>query len=436
MNASRIATCLAVGAALTAPFATSARAQGDSLRLSSVRTAAVAADPRTAQLELLASQSALRLRNIAADLKPSLTLDGLAQYQSDVAGLNVNLPGIQLPTPAKDTYDARLGVQQRIYDPSISARRAVERAQLGESQARVRSAIYSLNESANTAFFTALRSQNQIAELETTIRDLEAQLEVANSRVRSGTALQSESNTLRAELLRHRQSVAEQRAARNAAIAILSDLTGKPIDPATPLATPDLATEVTQARSALAAIRSRPEYEQFERTREVVSLSQRARAAEEKPRLSAFGRAGYGRPGLNPLSNKFDSYWLSGIQFQWSPGVWGTSSRDRQIAELQRQIVTTEEQAFSAQLERAIEQDLASIDRLASSLADDEQIIALRENIFAETRARYRESVITSAEYVDRQTDVLSARLSRALHRVELAQAHAHLLTTLGMEVR
>ena len=436
MNASRIAICLAFAASFAAPLPASAQDRGDSLRLSSVRTAAAATDPRTAQLELLASQSALRLRNIAADLKPVLSLDGLAQYQSDVANLDVNLPGIKLPTPSKDTYDARLGVQQRIYDPSITARRAVERAQLRESQARVRTAIYALNESTNAAFFTALRSQNQIAEIETTIRDLEAQLDVANSRVRAGTALPSESNTLRAELLRRRQSVAEQRAARNAAIAILSDLTGKPIDPATPIATPDLEIDVTQARIALAASRSRPEYEQFERTRDVLSLSETARASQEKPRLSAFGRAGYGRPGLNPLSNKFESYWLSGIQFQWTPGIWGTSPRDRQIAELQREIVTTEEQAFSAQLERAIEQDIASVDRLAASLADDEEIIALHEAIFAETRSRYRESVITSAEYVDRQTDVLAARLNRAIHRVELAQARAHLLTTLGMEVR
>jgi hypothetical protein len=37
---------------------------------------------------------------------------------------------------------------------------------------------------------------------------------------------------------------------------------------------------------------------------------------------------------------------------------------------------------------------------------------------------------------VDRETDVLSVRISRASHRVELAQARAHFLTTLGIEVR
>ena len=54
----------------------------------------------------------------------------------------------------------------------------------------------------------------------------------------------------------------------------------------------------------------------------------------------------------------------------------------------------------------------------------------------AEARARFTEAVITSAEFIDRETDVLSARVTRSLHRVELAQARARFLTTLGIETR
>lgn len=414
----------------------SAQTTTDSLRLSTLRAATTANDPRAAQIELLASQSQLRLKNIANDLKPSLSIDGLAQYQSDVPSIGANLPGISLPTPPKDTYDARLNAQQRIYDPALNARRSVERAQLAESQARVRTALYSLNESVNNAFFIALRSQEAIIELGTAITDLEAQLDVAEKRVRAGTALPSESNALRAEILRRRQTVAEQKAARKAALAVLSDLTGKPIDSLASLASPDATNEVNRARANVASLRSRPEYEQFARSREVLDQTANASRAQELPRVSAFARAGYGRPGLKFLSDKFDSYWLGGIQFQWTPWTWGASSRERQIAALQKRILDTEAKAFTDQLQRSIEQDLATIDRLDASLADDERIIALRENILTETRSRYRESVITSAEYIDRQTDVLSARLARAIHRVELSQAQTHLLTTLGAEIR
>jgi outer membrane protein TolC len=413
-----------------------AQTAGDSLRLSVLRQSTATNDPRASQLELLAAQSALRLKTIANDLKPSISIDGLAQYQSDVASIPVTLPGVSIPVPPHDTYDARVNAQQRIFDPSLNARRSVERAQLAESQARVRTALYTLNESVNAAFYTALRSQSAIAELETTVTDLQAQLDVASKRVKAGTALPSESNALRAEILRRTQSIAEQKAARKAALAILADLTGQQIDSLLPIAAPDLAAEANAARASLASLRGRPEYEQFTRTRELLDQTASASRAQDLPRVSAFGRAGYGRPGLKFLSDKFDSYWIGGIQLQWTPWTWGASSRERQIAALQKRIVDTEEKAFTDQLHRAIQQDIAAIDRLQSSLADDDRIIALRESILTETRSRYRESVITSAEYVDRQTDVLSARLTRAIHRVELSQAQAHLLTTLGAEVR
>ena len=48
---------------------------------------------------------------------------------------------------------------------------------------------------------------------------------------------------------------------------------------------------------------------------------------------------------------------------------------------------------------------------------------------------KLREGVVTAAESVDRDSDVLSARLARIQHRVQLAQARANLLTTLGVEV-
>ncbi|HUQ48804.1 MAG TPA: TolC family protein [Gemmatimonadaceae bacterium] len=407
----------------------------DSLRLFDIRASALSHDPRSAQLELIASQSALRLRNIDADLKPTLSFESQAQYQSDVATIPISLPGITVPRPPHDTYDASLNANQRIFDPSLSSRRAVERAQTVESQARVRTALYSISESVNTAFFTALRSQSQVAELQTTLTDIEAQISVADARVKAGTALPSESDALKAELLRWRQAVAELAAARKAAVAVLSDLIGRPIDPSVPLAAPDLSTTVATARS-VADLRDRPEYQQFQATRDVLDKTGDALSSQLKPRLSAFGRAGYGRPGLNSLSDKFDSYWLTGIQLQWSPWNWGLTSRDRQINSLQRDFVTAEEKAFTAALKRSVEQDNASIDRLDTALLQDDEIIALREKIFAETRKRYAEGVITSADYVDKQTDVLAARLSRASHRVELAQARAHLLTTLGIEVR
>jgi len=410
---------------------------GDTLRLGALQDSAVMRDPRGRELALLMEQSRLRQQNLTAEQRPTLTVEGQAQYQSAVAKIPFSLPGgISPPTPPHDTYDAHVAAGQKLYDPTIGARRAVEDAQLAESEARLKAELYPLRQNVNDAFFAALQAQSQIAELEHTITDLQAQQRVAAARVREGTALPSEEKALRAEILRRRQSVAEAAASRRAALAILTDLTGKSYDSTTLLGASDLAVEVARARDSLPVLRTRPEYEQFSRSRALLEQQERARKAQDLPKVSAFGRAGYGRPGLNPLSTKFDNYWLTGVQFQWAPWTWGTGRRDRQILELQRQIVTAEEEQFTNTLRRGVEQDLANIDRLESAIREDDEIVALRESILTETRARFNEGVVTSADYVDRQTDVLSARTSRALHRVELAQARTRFLNTLGIEVR
>jgi len=413
-----------------------AQSTSDTLRLSDLQAAALRRDPREAQAALLERQSRLRTENIRADRNPTLTVEGIAQYQSDVTRIAISVPGVSVPTPPHDTYDTRLVGQQRIYDPTRAPRLAVENAQLALSQASLGTSLYANRQSVNDAFFAALRSQAQLAELETSITDLEAQLNVAAARVREGAALPSEEMTIRAELLRRRQVVAEWRATQRAAIDVLEDLTATRIDSGKTFGDPDVAAAVTRALSALDSARGRPEFAQFSAARRLLDRQEEARAAQDKPRISLFGRLGYGRPGLNALNTSFDSYWLGGVQAQWSPWTWGSSDRERETIRLQRQVVDADEAAFAAGLRRAVAQDVASLDRLEAALSADDEIIQLRERILLETRARYREGVINSAEFVDRQTDVLSARIARALHRVELSQARAHFLTTLGIEVR
>ena len=50
-----------------------------------------------------------------------------------------------------------------------------------------------------------------------------------------------------------------------------------------------------------------------------------------------------------------------------------------------------------------------------------------------QARAQYDEGAITTPDYVETRTDVLEARLTLERHRVELAQARARYLTTLGI---
>ena len=408
----------------------------DTLRLGALHEAALAADPRGEQIDLLATQTDLRLRNLAVGRLPSLTLQGQGQYQSDVITFPFQLPGGgSPPVPPKDTYDAQLAVRQRLYDATTAAQRAVERARLAEEQARVRTALHERRQAVNDAYFAVLRLRAQQEEIESAVTDLGARLDLARERVEQGAALPSEAETIRAELLRRRQSLDQLAAEEGATRAVLEDLTGRSIPAGAALGLPALADEVATARAAVGELRQRPEYARFARGRELVERQRAAVGASERPRVSAYGRAGYGRPGLDPLAVDFDSYWLAGVQLEWAPWRWGTAERDREVLSIQQRILDTEEASFADAIERAAVREMANIDRLEGALATDGDIVALRQTILTETRLRFAEGVVTSAEYVDRETDLLDARLARIAHEVELAHARARFLTLLGVEI-
>lgn len=426
---------IAIAATIVVPVhAQGVAGAADSLTLASLRADALRIDPRQRQLGLQARATNLRLENIEAERRPSLTLDGQGQYQSSVIRIPVSLPNVSIPAPPHDTYDAHLGVQQSLYDPSIAPRRDAERAQLAEAQAQTRTTLFSLRQEINEAFFSAAVIGQRIAEIDGAITDLSARLRETVIKRREGAALPGDTAAIAATLLQRRQDRMQLEGDRSAALARLSELVGRPVDASRTLIVPNDSAMVATVMRALDTLRARPEYAQFAASRERLASQVAVEAAREKPRVSLFGRVGYGRPGLDMLSSDFQGYWLGGVQVHWTPWTWGTTSRDRQVNEIQREIVTTNEEAFRRALERSVQQSIATIARLDSALVLDDQVVRLRETIDAETRAKLREGVVTAAEYVDKSTDLLTARLIRIQHRVELAQARTLFLTTLGVE--
>jgi outer membrane protein TolC len=430
------ALLLAASAALTSPAVARAQAApADSLRLERLHAAAEQRDPRLRQLAIRESQTALRLRSIAAERFPSIGGSAQAQHQSVVTKFP-GAPGFAGPSIPHDTYDASVAVTEPLLDPTRSARVAVERAQLARARAEVATSVYGVRQQVNASFFAVAMLEARHEALATTLADLEAQAKVVDARVRNGSALRGELAAVRAEILRRRQDDAQLLAERDAARRILGDLTGMSVPADAPIALPSLEARVREARAGQDSLGARPELERFARTRDLLARQADATSAQTRPRLSAFARGGIGKPGLNMLSTRPESYWLGGVQVQWNPLDWGRSTRERQTLDLERNAVETEEAAFRDALRRSTVSDLATVSRLEQVLATDDEIVTLREQIVREAAARFRESTITAAEYVDRQTDLLAARIARSLHRVELAQARAAYLTTLGLEVR
>ena len=258
------------------------------------------------------------------------------------------------------------------------------------------------------------------------------------SQVRNGAALAGDTAAMQAEILQAGQRRDELAADRRAALGVLARLTGRKVGPDDVLALPELADHVRAARGSEATAAPSeagpPEFDVLAREREVLDRQEGLTGTERLPKLVAFGMAGYGKPGLNLLGDGFDTYWRAGVQFEWAPWHWGTVSREKEALDLRRQIVATEEEALSRRLDRAVQEPLATMDRLQAALDSDRRIIELRSQLERQAAHQLEEQVITPARYIDIRDDLYDARDAWQTHRVQLAEARARYLTTLGLE--
>jgi outer membrane protein TolC len=423
---------------LSAARPTIARAQ-DTLHVAQLQESALRSDPRARQPELLRSATDLRLAAIGSERLPQLELNGQGSHQSDITNPTFDLPGAAFPDLPRDHWQTTLDVEQILYDGgNISRRRELERAREAEAIAGVGVSLYGLRSEVNSAFFSAFLLQQRSAEYVALVTDLDARLAAVRARVEAGTALGREAAEVEAERVGAMLQRDEAEADRRASLAILGDLVGKPIDTSAVLVLPTDEPEKTQplTPAALAVLRRRPEFEQFHQSRLRLGKEAALEGTENRPRISAYGQAGVGLPGLDQFRTTSDAFWQAGVKLEWRPWTWNSAGRKAEALRQEQRILETEEQALARSLGRAVTTNLEDITRLSRALAEDERVVKLRTEIERQARAQHDEGAITTADYVETRTNVLEARLTLQRHRVELAQARAAYLTTLGLTPR
>lgn len=424
---------------VAAPAHAQTTARSDTIYLDALQHSAESTDRRAAQIELLDAQSALRLQTIRNERLPVLSGNATAQYFSDVASVNSvfggALPGgITVSSPYHDQYDASVNARQPLYDATRTKRVLVENAQAAESAARIRTALWQQRQQVNDAFYAVQLYDVQLRTIDAATTDLTARRTAAQQRIDAGSALPSEALLIDAELLRRKQTRGELEIQRAATIDVLSQLAGTPVSTTATLI--DRTEPMNDAPTVGELPTSRPEYQQFARSRDLANTRIAELSARDKPRINALGKVGYGRPGLNPLGRSFDAYWTAGLQLEWSPFNYGRTKRDVQAQVIQEQIIGSEEASFTQSLTRASATQRGQIAAIQQSLPVDDSIVAIRERVLRETRLRFDEGEVTSADYIARLTELLSAQLDRDARRVRLNEARARYLTTIGREVR
>ena len=142
-----------------------------------------------------------------------------------------------------------------------------------------------------------------------------------------------------------------------------------------------------------AALRRRPEFEQFRALALRLDKEVEYVGTENRPRIFAFGQAGVGLPGLRPVPNHRRT--RSGRPESSSSGGPGPGApragRRTRYRLQQHDRRDRGAGAGPAAGPRTVVTDLEDIGRLKAALADDERIVTLRTEVERQARAQYDE---------------------------------------------
>ncbi len=400
----------------------------ESISLQECLQSAMVNYPNFKQTELNNAIYELNIKNTKTNYYPSLNLNGQMSYQSDVTKMPIpEIPGFENPVISKDWYKINLDVQQVIYDGGVtSGKKAVESADREISNQQVQIELYQLKEKVNHLFFNIIFLKKNIDVLDVLAQSLKANVKNAKSAFSNGTILKSEVDKLKVELIYINQQVIEKQSDKTALISALNELTKLNIKSADELITPEMTIDNFNYTN------SRPEYLLLSKQQNKLSATKNLTQSKRRPVFSAFGQAGYGRPGYDMLNDDFDDYYMIGARLHWNIWDWNKVQHEKQILDIQNEIINSKKQSFDQNLRADLFQRIENISKYKKLLETDDEILELQQNVAKTALVQFNNGTITSTTYLIELNKLAKAKLNAEAHKLQLVFAKYQYITAIG----
>ncbi len=371
--------------------------------------------PLIKQKELVAKSKEFSVVNIKSGLLPQVSINGQASYQSDVTKVPIDNPLFKVAPLSKDQYKVYAEVNQSIYDGGFVKKNTAlqETASLVEDQ-KIEIELYKIKERINQIYFGALLINEQLVQIELVKKDIEANVFKMESAIRNGTAFKTNADILQAELLKTEQRAVELKAARKSYLDMLAMFIHQPLNESTDLQKPQQL--IIQNEPVI----SRPEVLLYNYQSQLYAAQQQVTNTRVVPRVSLFAQGGYGRPGLNMLLNKFDTYYIGGLRFSWNLGGYYNAHRDKQLLDMNLQSINQQKETFLFNTQLSLQQQNNEISKLGELIQIDEKLIELRTRIKNTAKSQLDNGVITANDYVRELNAEDQAKQNWSVHQIQL----------------
>lgn len=393
----------------------SAQDSGESISLEYCYEQIEASYPLTQKFEIQKKITELNDQIAKSGLLPEVQINASASYQSDVTEVPF---AANAPELSKDHYNISLDITQPIYDGGrTGAMRKLEAGQSAVEDAGVKTELWNVRNQTEQVYFGILFLQKQAETVNVLLKDLEEQLESVQAKIENGVLLPGNGLVLEAELLKVQQQKIQVRYDLEAAYEVLSELIGKEITPDTKLEIPSVSADEFFPQEI-----SRPELELFSVQTNTLNFQQELISTDKLPKVSAFAKTAYGRPGLNVFEDDLQTFWIVGLKAQWSLKNWSNSGRKEEVLEMQKRKIQANEEAFRLGVNNELSKSEKKIEQLREQIDLDEKVLELRELVVEEKKNQLDQGVITSTEYITELNAESQARLNLEIRRVQLIQ--------------
>lgn len=122
------------------------------------------------------------------------------------------------------------------------------------------------------------------------------------------------------------------------------------------------------------------------------------------------------------LKNGFEAYYKVGATLTWNFGSLYTRANDKRKIETERLNIQAEREAFLFNTGLQSELQRGNIESLRRQISQDDEIIALRENIRSKADVKVANGTETVNEMLRDINAVSEARLTKAFHEIQLLQ--------------
>jgi outer membrane protein TolC len=399
----------------------------DSISLSYCISQTVANYPLIKQQDIYPLITNLRIKNLDKNFLPQMSVNGSASYQSDVTKIPISLPGLNIPDVNKDNYKISLDVNQVVYDGGITkTQKNIENAGLQIDKQNVAVSLYNLKQSVIQLYFNILLLQENEKQLNVVANDLAGKLKIIESGVRNGVQLQSNADLIKIEILKTKQQLNDVESSKAANISMLGLFMNVQLNPKALFTAPENLTDPTNESNV------REELKLFDYQLNKLDQMKKLSSDKNLPRISLFGQAGYGRPGLNMLNPDFADFYIVGARLSWNFWNWNQTKNEIKILDYQKDLINNQKEIFDKSLKISLEKELADIQKYNDQFNEDAEIIKLRENVVKAYSSQLDNGVITATDYITQLTNKSQAVLQFESHKLMKSRAIVNYLYLLG----